>query len=418
MDIIADICLSVVGGIASHAGQSIAVRVKDWLYEAFKDKSDRNIYDALAAAGNLADTDIRKRVSELTAQKKLSAPQAEELATLLINLAHGARAHSTHGSLRSTFVRCERLIDQLLQGILPARRKGEPVAQNALADWTLERFLGMGTFGEVWEARNTAFPEPRAVKFFTRDDAAQWIRAEQETLFHVRKNLPKHANLIDFEDVALSGKPHPFLVLEYAAGGSLEEWLLRSPQERPKLDLRRVVEGIIRGLAQAHEKGIAHRDLKPANVLLGGEQPHLVPKIADFGLGRVHTTKAETSAQASQTGQAGTSMYLPPEAMQVFEKRSAEKDDVFAVGVIWYQLLVNKLERPPYDFADRLRAHLADSQTIRVIERCLAQPARRFADALELQEAFDSIPDVPDWEIPPGCFDVQHLAREYLASKA
>jgi hypothetical protein len=112
-------------------------------------------------------------------------------------------------------------------------------------------------------------------------------------------------------------------------------------------------------------------------------------------------------------------MYLPPEAMQTFEKRSAEKDDVFALGVIWYQLLVNRLERPPYDFAERLREHLADSQTIRVIERCFAQPNRRFADANELEEAFEAIPPVPDWSpVPPDCLDVQYLAREYLANNS
>lgn len=418
MDIIASICLSVVSTIAGQAGKSIALSVKDWLFDAFKDKSDKNIYDALAAAGNLSDSDIRKRVAELTAQKKLSTDEAEELADLLINLAHGVRAHSTQGTLRSSFVRCERLIDQLLQGILPARRKDEAVAENGMVDWTLERFLGMGSFGEVWEVRNPAYPERRAVKFFTKTDAAQWIKAEQENLFHVRAQLPKHPNLVEFLDVALNGKPHPFLVLEYADGGSLEEWILRGKGERPPINIRRLVEGIIRGLALAHEHGIAHRDLKPANVLLGAD-PDPVPKIADFGLAHFDPSKKPgSSAHASQSGTAGTPMYLPPEAMQAFERRSPEQDDVFAVGVIWYQTLVNRMERPPYDFADRLRNQLVDSQTIRVVERCLAQPSRRFRDAFELEEAFDAIPPVPDWDVPRDCFDVQHLAREYLASKA
>jgi hypothetical protein len=75
----------VTGGIASEAGRSVASRVKAWLYDAFEDKSDKNIYDALAAAGNLADSDIRKRVAELATQKKLPESQAEELANLLIN---------------------------------------------------------------------------------------------------------------------------------------------------------------------------------------------------------------------------------------------------------------------------------------------------------------------------------------------
>jgi serine/threonine protein kinase len=355
-------------------------------------------------------------VDEFSRLEKLPADQAEELTALLINLAHGARFHTTHGTARSSFLRCERLLDQLLQHVLPRRRKGAPVAENSMPDWKLTRFLGMGSFGEVWEARNPYHPEPRAVKFFTSPDAQQWIKAEQKTLFHVQGKLPKHPNLVSFLDVALNGKPFPYLVLEYANGGSLEEWILRHEKDRPALDKREVVEGIVRGLAQAHEHGIAHRDLKPANILLAGDKD-VLPKIADFGLGRVEMNRAEASAQASQGTVVGTTMYLPPEALQPFVKRSPEQDDVFAVGVMWYQLLVGRLERPPYDFADRLREQLADSQTIRVIERSLAQPSRRFKDASELEENMP-LP-VPDWDpVPPDCFDIQHLGREYLASKA
>src|SRR5205807_975642 len=108
--------------------------------------------------------------------------QAEELTALLINLAHGARFHTTHGTPRSSFLRCERLLDQLLQNVLPRRRKGAPVAENGMPDWNLTRFLGMGSFGEVWEAQNPYHPEPRAIKFFTSTDAQQWIKAEQKTL--------------------------------------------------------------------------------------------------------------------------------------------------------------------------------------------------------------------------------------------
>src|SRR5262249_228437 len=245
----------------------------------------------------------------------------------------------------------------------------------------------------------------------------QWIKAEQQTLYQVQRQLPRHPNLLSFLDVALTGRPFPYLVLEYANGGSLEDWILSHEKDRPALDRRLLIEAIVRGLAQAHEHGIAHRDLKPANILLTVNNKDVIPKIGDFGLGRVETQRAESSAQASQGGVVGTTIYLPPEALQPFVKRTPEQDDVFAVGVIWYQLLVGRLERPPYDFADRLREHLVDSQTIRVIERCLAQPARRFKDASELEQVMDALPPVPPWEPPADCFDVQHLVREYLANK-
>src|SRR5262249_38677372 len=139
-------------------------------------------------------------------ETKLPDVQAEELTGLLINLAHGTRFHTTHGTPRSSFLRCERLLDQLLSCALPKRRKGEAVATNGLPDWRLPRFLGMGSFGEVWEARNPSFPEARAVKFFTSDEAKLWLKAEQQALFHVKAKLPTHPNLISFIDVALSGQ--------------------------------------------------------------------------------------------------------------------------------------------------------------------------------------------------------------------
>jgi serine/threonine protein kinase len=418
MDLVGSILLSFAGGAATQAGRGVYIWLKEWLNNAFKDKSEAKIIQALNDIGSLADADIRKRVDELSRQKSVPAAQAEELANLLVNLAHGTRFHTTHGTARSSFVRCERLLDQLMSCVLPKRRKGAPVAENGMPEWKLTRFLGMGSFGEVWEAQNPGYPLPRAVKFFTSPDGLKWIKDEQQTLFHVQRQLPKHANLISFVDVAVTGQPFPYLVLEYVNGGSLEEWILKKEEDRPAFDRRVVIEGVVRGLAEAHEHGIAHRDMKPANILLEVNGKDVLPKIADFGLGRVDNHRSDASSQSSQAAIVGTTVYLPPEALQPFAKRSPQKDDVFALGVIWYQLLVGRLERPPYDFADQLRERLVDSQTIRVIERCLAQPERRFKDAAELELALESVPPVPDWSVPADCFDVQHLAREFLAAKA
>src|SRR5204863_3393520 len=92
-----------------------------------------------------------------------------ELGDLLTNLVRGARFHTTQGTPLSSYLRCERLIEQLLSNIQPKRRAKEPVGQGR-TDWKLEKFLGMGAFGEVWAARNPRFPEPRAFKFFTTEE--------------------------------------------------------------------------------------------------------------------------------------------------------------------------------------------------------------------------------------------------------
>jgi hypothetical protein len=119
MDLLGGILLSAAGGVAAQAGRNLYDWLKLSLHAAFKDQSEAKIVQALEAIGNLADGDIRKRVEELARLEHLPAAEAEELTALLINLAHGARFHTTHGTARSSFLRCERWLDQLLHRVLP-----------------------------------------------------------------------------------------------------------------------------------------------------------------------------------------------------------------------------------------------------------------------------------------------------------
>src|SRR5437588_11785870 len=107
MELLGNILMSVVGGAAGQGGVNLYIWIKQFLNDTFKDQSETKILQALESIGNLADSDIRKRVDELSRLKKLTAVEAEELTALLINLAHGTRFHTTHGKLRSSFVRCE-----------------------------------------------------------------------------------------------------------------------------------------------------------------------------------------------------------------------------------------------------------------------------------------------------------------------
>jgi serine/threonine protein kinase len=150
-------------------------------------------------------------------------------------------------------------------------------------------------------------------------------------------------------------------------------------------------------------------------LLSAGTDPD--PKIADFGLSRVEPERPdEASSYVSQAVVVGTRMYLPPEAADPYELRTPAQDDVFAFGVVWYQVLTGRIERPPYDYADRLQKEGVDSRTVRLLSRCLAHPTRRFADAGELLEALEVDPIPEAWAAPEGCFDVGPLAREYLGS--
>jgi len=394
--------------------------VSDWMINKFDDWSRRapteKVEKQVVGMAKATDSEIREIAAQVFAAAKTARPDAEreELISALVNMSRNVRYRTSFGPMDSSFLRSERLID-LLSNVEPVRHQGEPVAPNS--PWVLRRHLGMGGFGEVWMAQNPGFPIPRAYKFFTRDLSGEWLQRERDGLVAILKRLGQHDNIVTFEDVQTDECKFPFLALEYLGGGSLEEWIVKDRERRPALEPHEIIRQVVSGLAAAHAQGISHRDIKPANILLT-EGPDVRIKIGDFGLAKVvSSTRDGASQAASMSGLVGTSLYLPPESQQRGVRRRSKQDDVFALGVVWYQLSVGAIERPPYDFTEKLRSKGVDSHTIGLIERCLAHPARRFADAPAVEAALtDTVPGISP--CPPGVPDVQHLAREYLSALA
>src|SRR5262249_26100507 len=152
--------------------------------------------------------------------------------------------------------------------------------------------------------------------------AKDWLKRENEALYHIRSRLRDCENVIRYEDIVSETDPYPYLVLEFLGGGSLEDWILTPAAERrPIPDTTELMAGVARGLAAAHRHKIYHRDLKPANVLLS-DDPDPVPKVADFGLSRVEPETGSGSSAKSLSLVVGTRMYLPPEAADVYEARA------------------------------------------------------------------------------------------------
>ena len=398
--------------------------VADWVFDKVnkwsKQADSKTIEAQIAKLINLTEAEIRLLTAKAVAKNprtKVPLAQREELTGILINMTRNIRSQTSLGILPGdgSFLRDEMILDQLLRNIAPVRHVNQPVADKS--PWILKQHLGMGSFGEVWKAENPYYPTPRAYKFFTRDGSGEWLKRERQSLVAILNRLGEHDQIIDFEDVQVDDSPYPFLAFEYMAGGSLEEWILNKTATRPALEPSEIVRQVAQGLADAHKKDIQHRDIKPANILLtGGPDPQV--KIGDFGLAKVAATtgpRPEASFLASLAGTVGTLLYLPPEAQQSSFGRKAAQDDVFALGVVWFQLIMGAIERPPYDFATRLANQGTDSHTIRLIERCLAHPDRRFRDAGELLEAIGGNEIPPVTPCPAGTPDVQHLAREFLA---
>ena len=248
--------------------------------------------------------------------------------------------------------------------------------------------LGRGGMGVVYRARHVALNRSAAVKMIL---GGRYHDPAARTRFAVEAEAVAaldHPNVVHVHEFG-THEGLPFFALEYVAGGSLAQKLVREgkPSPRAAAELTAKLTGAI---AAAHAKGIVHRDLKPANVLLTetGE-----PKVTDFGLARVGNSDLTVTGAVM-----GTPSYMAPEQASGRVRDVGTHSDVYALGAILYELLTG---RPPFkgdSVADTLeqvrsrepehprnadRAIPRDLETICL--KCLQKdPPRRYATAAEL----------------------------------
>jgi predicted Ser/Thr protein kinase len=195
-----------------------------------------------------------------------------------------------------------------------------------------------------------------------------------------------HPNVVAVYDAGEVGG-RPYLVMELVEGQPLGDLMLaRKFAEKEIVDL---VEKAARGVSAAHAKGIVHRDLKPQNILL---TPEGEPKVGDFGLAHL----AASAEQLTRTGATlGTPLYMAPEQVKGSAKQITPRTDVYALGVLLYELLSGQpphlgetlveiyrkiAEEEPAPLRSRVDRISRDLETI--IQTAIDKdPARRYPDA-------------------------------------
>ena len=198
----------------------------------------------------------------------------------------------------------------------------------------------------------------------------------------------------------------PFLVYEYVDGGDLTAWLAGYDGKRPPIrSVVKILRMTARALAVAHRHGVVHRDLKPANLLITREGRI---KVSDFGIGAILSDAGGRSGRASAlTGAtllrgAHTPIYTDP--LQPREAAPDPKADVYALGVIAYQLLRADVTQPigPAWRADLQRREIPD-QLVDLIGACVDIGSRRLPDAAASPalDQIDSDAPPPPPEPPP-----------------
>ncbi len=231
----------------------------------------------------------------------------------------------------------------------PAPSETPPPDQSPELDWprvsgyAVHTSVGVGGMGIVYRARHRALRRVVAIKTLRAGsladpEARDRFRAEAEAVARLQ-----HPNIIQVFEVGTvqprpgEVHPSPFLALEFVDGGSLAQ-AAKSP--RSPGAAARLVETLARAVHAAHRAGVVHRDLKPANVLLTADGE---PKIADFGLAKAFGPERDAGGRfVTQAGLVmGTPEYMAPE--QVAGGEPAPSMDVYALGVILYELLTGRV---------------------------------------------------------------------------
>ncbi|HVS01534.1 MAG TPA: protein kinase [Thermoanaerobaculia bacterium] len=265
--------------------------------------------------------------------------------------------------------------------------------------------IGQGGMGEVYLAEDLNLGRRVALKVLPQEMAERperLRRFQREAKVVASLNHPNIVTLYSVEEV----EGLTFITMELVEGRSLEQAI--RTDGLPVEDFLEIAVPLVEALAAAHERGITHRDLKPANVMLGGDGRL---KVLDFGLAKLHeesspgddATLAYTAGLTQAGMVLGTVPYMAPE--QVSGRTADHRSDIFALGVIFYELLTGQRPFRGDSSAELISSILRDrpaevhemrvdlpSYLGRVVRRCLEKdPDRRFQGARDLRLELDEV---------------------------
>jgi serine/threonine protein kinase len=212
--------------------------------------------------------------------------------------------------------------------------------------YTIGELIGQGNMGRIYRARDRLGRDV-AVKVILTEVASEEGLARFEREGQAMASIPRHKYVIGIHSAgSINGRP--YLVLDYVQGESLESVLKRGPL--PAVQAVLVAEKLSRALDHVHQAGVLHRDLKPANVLIRSVDGE--PILMDFGLAGLRGADTLT-----KTGDViGTPLYMAPEQVLGLHREVDGRADVWAIGVMLYEMATGTLPFPGATMLDVLEA--------------------------------------------------------------
>jgi tetratricopeptide (TPR) repeat protein len=302
-------------------------------------------------------------------------------------------------------------------------------AAGMVGRYTITRLIGEGGMGAVYEAEQDQPRRTVALKVIKPGLASPELlrRFAQESQALGRLQHPGIAQIYDAGTADTGYGPQPYFAMEFIRGETLRDYA-----ETHHLGTRQRLELLVKvcdAVHHAHQRGLIHRDLKPGNILV---DEHGQPKILDFGVARVTDSDAQVTLQTDVGQLVGTLAYMSPEQVLADPLEIDIRSDVYALGVILYELLAGRL---PYEISKKLhealqaireqdpsrlssisRAFRGDIETIaaKALEK---DKTRRYASAAELAaDITHYLKDEPIVAQPPTTgYQLQKFARRHKA---
>jgi len=228
--------------------------------------------------------------------------------------------------------------------------------ERVFSHYRVERFLSQGGMGRVYLGRHQRLDRPVVLKLLAVDDD---LSASARANLHARferearlMTLVSHPNVVAILDYGILADQTPCIVMDYVEGETVDAWRKRKRSIPWPLAVQ-VTLAVLAGIQALHAAGVLHRDLKPSNVVVPPESPERACLI-DFGIAQpIHGLRDGLTSGM----RLGTPEYMAPE--QILGLRLGRAVDLYAVGVLLYELVAGALPFPGRTDAD-LRRRLTD----------------------------------------------------------
>ncbi|MDZ4405157.1 bifunctional serine/threonine-protein kinase/formylglycine-generating enzyme family protein [Prosthecobacter sp.] len=270
----------------------------------------------------------------------------------------------------------------------PKTRWEPPTAEELaklLPQYEITRMLGRGGMGAVYQGTQKSLDRAVAIKILSNDleeaDASFAERFKNEARAMAKLS---HPGIVAVFDSGETANGLLYIVMEFIEGTDVARMIAKDKRLHTDHAMA-ITAHVCDALAYAHERGIIHRDIKPANIMVGYDG---VVKVADFGLAKM--SKAGESA-LTQSGMAmGTLHFMAPEALMLGTAVD-HRADIYAVGVMLYQMLTGKLPQGMFELPS-LQVPGLDPRYDSIIGKALREDRElRYPRVLDMRHDLDAI---------------------------